>query len=191
MNARIGFAVFKWTAYGLLLLDAVLYLRTEPTLAAFLDSAAWLVLLGVMEYESRRPERDDVGPRERRVLLGLNLFAYSTIVYAWWRYIVEERWLDVANASAWLLVCALLVWRIHAPGALPRRGRQAFAVVKAALYAALVVIAAVWTIEASKPLDAVDAWLWIVCFAVIELNVFGLARRPAPAAAPGAATPGA
>jgi hypothetical protein len=53
---------------------------------------------------------------------------------------------------------------------------------KGALYAMLVVCAVWWTIDASKPLDAVDAWLWLACFAVIELNVFGFDRGRAPAA---------
>jgi hypothetical protein len=41
--------------------------------------------------------------------------------------------------------------------------------------------ALVWTIQGDKPLDAWDAWLWIVCFLVIELNVFGF-QKAAPSA---------
>ena len=44
---------------------------------------------------------------------------------------------------------------------------------KAATYGVIAPCALIWTIDAENPLDAIDAWLWLVCFAVIELNVFG------------------
>jgi len=177
--ARHGFNLFKWTVYGLLVLNMYLFLRTEDTYTAFLDSAAWLLLLGLMEYESSSLDRDYDSARERYVIVGLNVIAYSVIVYAWWGYIVEEKWIDVVNASAWLGVCAVLLYQMYAPGDYEAGEYAVIKMLKGALYATLAGCALWWTIDAAKPLDAVDAWLWIACFAVIELNVFGFDQADA------------
>jgi hypothetical protein len=183
--AQHGFNLFKWTVYGLLLLNMYLFLRTEDTLTAFLDSAAWLLLLGLMEYESTTLDRDYGSETERYVIVFLNIVAYSVILFAWWGYVREEKWIDVVNASAWLGVCAVLLYQMYVPGDYEAGEYRLVKAAKAALYATLVVCALWWTIDASKPLDAVDAWLWLACFAVIELNVFGFDRSTEQAAAGG------
>ena len=45
------FRAFKWSVYGLLALNTVLFLLYE-TLVEGLDSLGWLVLLGVLERET-------------------------------------------------------------------------------------------------------------------------------------------
>jgi hypothetical protein len=183
--AKHGFNLFKWTVYGLLLLNMYLFLRTEATYTAFLDSAAWLLLLGLMEYESSTLDRDYDSEVERYVIIALNIVAYSVIVFAWYGYIIEEKWLDVVNASAWLGVCAVLLWQMYAPGEYEGGEYTVMNGIKIGLYALLTGCALWWTIEAAKPLDAVDAWLWLACFAVIELNVFGFDQGGAAAAPDG------
>ena len=171
--AKQGFRLFKWTVYGLLVLNTYFFLRTEETLTAFLDSAAWVMLLGVMEYESTTLDQDYAGPWEKRLLLLANLFCYSVIVFAWVGYIRERDWVDAVNATAWLGVCAVLVYQMYVPGDYDGWERRAVNIAKGLLYATIFGCAVWWTIDASNPLDAIDAWLWLVCFVVIELNVFG------------------
>ncbi len=112
----LGSGRFKWTVYGLLVLNTYLFLRTEETMTAFLDSAAWVLSLGLMEYESRSLGETYSGPVEKALLVVLNVFAYSVIIYAWYGYIVERDWVDVVKASAWLGVCAILLYQMYAPG---------------------------------------------------------------------------
>ncbi|WP_108263517.1 hypothetical protein [Mangrovicoccus ximenensis] len=172
-----AFRIFKWTIYALLVLNTWLFLRTEDTLTAFLDSAAWVLLLCVMEYETRSLGQDYASPREKRIILAASLFAYAVIIYAWLGYIREEEWTDVVNASAWLGVCAVLVWQVYVPGEYEGAEYGIVNLLKTGLYALLVGCALWWTVDAENPLDAVDAWLWLACFAVIELNVFGFEHR--------------
>ena len=179
----LGFRLFKWTVYGLLVLNTYFFLRTEETLTAFIDSAAWLLLLGVMEYETRSLESDYDSVWEQRIIVLLNVFAYSVIIYAWYGYIRERDWVDAINASAWLGVCAVLVWQVYVPGDYEGPEYRIVNACKTGLYAVLLGCAVWWTIDASNPLDAIDAWLWLACFAVIELNVFGFEHAGSPVAA--------
>lgn len=167
------FLAFKWTVYALLGVNTLLYLMTKPTLTPFIDQMAWIVLLATMEYESTSMGERYAHPWEQRIIVGITALAYGVIIYAWLGYIAEEEWLDVVNASAWLLVCALLFWQIYAPGDYEGGEHRAIRWAKIVLYGILVLCALTWTVQATKPLDTVDAWLWILCFAVIESNVFG------------------
>lgn len=183
MTDRTGFRLFKWTVYGLLILNTYLFLRTEDTLTAFLDSAAWVVLLFVMEYESTTLDEAYSGALERWAIWLVTAAAYAVILFAWAGYIRERDWIDAINASAWLLVVLVLAWQVFVPGDYDRWEQAVIRVAKPMLYAVLVGCALWWTIDAAKPLDAVDAWLWLVCFAVIELNVFDAEAHPKTAAA--------
>ena len=80
---------------------------------------------------------------------------------------------DVVNAGDWLLVVALLeieVW-MQLRGKLTSRITRSFAAGKAVLYAVLFGCAIYWGIEGDF-LDFWDAFLWLVAFIFIELNVF-------------------
>lgn len=91
-------------------------------------------------------------------------------------------WLDVANASLWLVVVALLQIEIQLKGS-PRGGFSAsgrYKAGKGVLYGSLVVIAVAWGVL-GDPIDAWDAVLWLVAFLFIELNVFAWQAEARPA----------
>jgi hypothetical protein len=82
-------------------------------------------------------------------------------------------WTDVINAGTWILVVLVL----EADVRLQTRGRfeglifRASYAVKAILYTTLLAAAIYWGLEGDF-LDFWDAFLWLLAFAFIELNVF-------------------
>ncbi len=90
--------------------------------------------------------------------------------------ITSAQWLaliDVVNAADWLLIVCLLTLeiRLQMNGRLSRALMKGSAFVKAVLYSLLLVCAVLWGIDGDF-LDFWDAFLWIVAFAFIELNLF-------------------
>jgi hypothetical protein len=171
-----GFVVFRWLVYGLLAADIVLYARYGRA-TELVDTAAWFVLLLLFEWETggwRMPTRARVVVHVLRVLAGLAV-ALAVAGYAW-----EREWLDFANESVWLAVVVLLEVEVR----VPREARELHRWrrwITTLLYAALVAFMLVWLADGlvgDEPshalLDAADALLWLVAFATIELNVFGL-----------------
>ncbi|WP_078084193.1 hypothetical protein [Microbulbifer mangrovi] len=90
-----------------------------------------------------------------------------------WREIQWLAWVDVINAGAWLLVVAILafdVWlqlRHQLSDSIMRYSQ----VIKGLLYFTLLLCAVYWGINGSF-LDFWDAFLWLVAFFFIELNLF-------------------
>lgn len=90
-------------------------------------------------------------------------------------------WLDVANASLWLIVVALIQAEIQLKGS-PRgaySSSRPYKAGKAILYGVLVLIALAWGVL-GDPIDAWDASLWLIAFFFIELNVFAWHAGPQP-----------
>jgi len=161
---------FKFTVYSLLIINIFVYLR-HGTLNEALDSLGWVLLLGVFEWETRALTEPYVNGREKAVLMLLQLIGYGLAINAARVYFVSEEWLDFANAAIWLLVCATIIYDVFAPGEFGTHEWRIRNGVKIGLYAALVVIALWWGFT-SDWLDFYDAMLWILCFFVIELNIF-------------------
>ncbi len=163
------FRVFKWTVYGLLALNLGLFLLFETAVEA-LDSFGWLVLLGVLEWESSTLGRLR-SARERAALRGAQAVGYVVVLLAWAGYAREGMWLDLANASLWLGVVVALAADVRFPpdaAHLPaHRLRQA---VRGVLYAGLVGLAAWWA-AAGELLNGFDAALWVLCFFAVEGNI--------------------
>lgn len=88
----------------------------------------------------------------------------------------EAQWLaliDVVNSFDWLLVVLILgadVW-LQLKGQLTDKLIKISASVKAVLYSVLLVCAVLWGIDGDF-LDFWDAFLWIVAFIFIEMNLF-------------------
>lgn len=89
-------------------------------------------------------------------------------------------WTDVINAGDWLLVVALLELdvRLKARGLLTGWRRQASEGAKILLYTVLFACAVYWWFEGDF-IDFWDAFLWLVAFVFIEMNVFGFNSAPA------------
>lgn len=87
-------------------------------------------------------------------------------------------WVDVINAAVWLLVVLLLEIDVR----LQERGRfEGVALVasnaaKAVLYSLLLLAAIYWGLN-GKFVDFWDAFLWLVAFVFIELNIFEWRRE--------------
>lgn len=91
-------------------------------------------------------------------------------------------WTDVLNAGAWLFVVAILEFdvRMQLKNQLQGSIRTLSKIFKAAIYSILIGAAIYWGF-AGDFLDFWDAFLWILAFVFIELNVFEWhAERSAP-----------
>ena len=88
-------------------------------------------------------------------------------------------WVNVANAAAWLLV--VLIFQIEITlkqlDKLTRFWLLFCSATKAALYLVLFADAIYWTFY-SAFIDSWDAWIWLVAFLLIDLNLLGLDDPP-------------
>lgn len=172
---RRGFVVFKWIVYALLAVDVALYAR-YGRLTELVDTAAWLVLLLLFEWETGGWR---LHPRWLPLLHAVRALAAASIVVAVVGYALERVWLDFANEMVWLGVIALLELEVRLPASAVRLHRLR-RMVAAAFYLALVGFLLTWAAMGfgdedprAAWLDTWDALLWLVAFVAIELNVFG------------------
>lgn len=182
------FPWFKWTVYGLLAVNIVLFLLHE-TVTEGLDSLAWVVLLLLFEWETSQMDKPYLSRWERYGIHGGRLAAYALVLWSAFGYssavyIAEHGAVDMWNAWTWILIVLILEYDVYVPG---RYGHWEWRVrnaLKALLYGALFVYALLWGLDGSW-LDFYDALLWILCFFAIELNIFAI---EAPEAGADAAT---
>jgi len=163
---------FKAAIYPLLAANLVLYLLLGRA-SEVLDAAAWIALLALFEIETAHGGR--LTPATRRLVHLLRLAAAAAVLAAAAIYVIEEEWLDAANAWLWLAVVVLLEIELRHPAAVAQR-RGAFVAATAALYAALLALVPAWLWQ-SAWLNAWDASLWLAAFFAIELNVLGYAAQ--------------
>lgn len=169
------FPYYKWTVYALLFVDILIYLFHEGNLEAVQDSVGWLILLLVFEWETSQMDKPYTSKFEKYGLRILTIVCYIVLVaaaieYSSSGYIDEEGRLDMWNAWTWLLVVIVLEYDVYAPGLYSRKEWYIRNGVKTILYVALIVYAVLWGIRGNA-LDFWDAFLWILCFFSIEMNV--------------------
>ncbi len=89
--------------------------------------------------------------------------------------IQKLAWVDVFNATAWLVVVFLFQIEVVLKQAnkLTRRRLVITMVWKSAAYLVLFSCAIYWTVY-SAFIDSWDAWLWLLAFILIDLNMLGL-----------------
>jgi hypothetical protein len=90
-------------------------------------------------------------------------------------------WVDVFNASAWLLIVLLFQVEVMLEQAkrLTKRIFISVTAVKIASYLVLFGCAVYWTIF-SAFIDSWDAWLWLIAFVLIDLNLLGIDEDEPP-----------
>jgi hypothetical protein len=173
------FAPFKWLVYALLASNVVLY-GWHGTANEQLDTAAWVVLLLLFEWETGGWP---ISHRQRLLAHGLRALVSAVVVWACISYGLQGEWLDFGNAFTWLAVVVALELEVRV-GPHWRRFHRARRAFTGLLYVALAGFLLAWLAMSASGggaaawLDAWDAALWLIAFLVIELNVFGLARRP-------------
>lgn len=168
------FPWFKWTVFTLIAINVALFFRLE-TFTEGLDSLAWLALLLLFEWETRRMAAPGIARRARTLVhaaraLAYVMIFYSALSYSSAAYAAEHGRLDTWNSWTWIAIVLLLEADVrlgHHRSRAQWLGRNA---AKFALYGALFVYAAAWGLQ-REWLDFYDALLWILCFFAIELNV--------------------
>jgi len=92
-------------------------------------------------------------------------------------------WIDVINAVAWLLVVLIFQIEVMLERAkkLTRHRLSLLMASKGAAYLGLLGCAIYWTVY-STFIDSWDAWLWLIAFVLIDLNLFGLDQSNKPPA---------
>ncbi|MBW2716100.1 MAG: hypothetical protein JRD03_08485 [Deltaproteobacteria bacterium] len=102
---------------------------------------------------------------------GDNLIATETNIMA----LRKLSWVDVFNAGAWLLVVMLFQIEVSLERANKLTKHRLIVVMiwKGAAYLVLLFCAIYWTVF-SAFIDSWDAWLWLLAFILIDLNMLGL-----------------
>ena len=116
-------------------------------------------------------------------LPGTAVYAASEV----WRTTVRLAWTDVINSASWIAVVVVLEVdvRLQLAGKLDGAVLFVSKALKAVLYTTLVACAVYWGVDGDF-LDFWDAFLWILAFVAIELNVFqwqAETHQPVPAGA--------
>jgi hypothetical protein len=153
----------KAAVFALLACNTAVYVASG-TLSEALDSVAWLSLLVSFELETGFSSRFSEG-RAAAVLRAARLAAAAAILAAAIGYVRGNDWLDVVNLGLWIAIVILLEFDVRAEHARPW-----FMAVTSLLYAGLAVLVAVWAWR-GEWFDAYDAFLWLIAFFTIEINV--------------------
>lgn len=172
------FPIFKWAIYTLLAINVYLFF-TEQTLVEGMDSLAWVILLLLFEWETSQLGKPYTSKLEKYAIHLLRLAAYVVIItsaveYSSAEYLAENGPLDMYNSWIWLAVVVAIEYDVYFPGYYRKWEWWLRNALKAVMYMALLVIAAMWGMEDYEGafLDFYDAVLWILCFFAIELNIF-------------------
>lgn len=170
------FPYFKWLVYFLLAVNVVLFF-TQATWIEGVDSISWVALLLLFEWETTHlNNKKSVLKLEKLGLHGFRLLAYTVVLYSAYQYmqpsyIATKGVIDAFNAVTWIMVVIVLEYDVYAPARLLRQRWPVRSMIKLLLYIALISYALIWGIN-GELLNFYDAFLWILCFFVIELNIF-------------------
>jgi uncharacterized membrane protein YbjE (DUF340 family) len=167
------FNIFKISIYTCIIITSCLFLIIKPTFSAFIESAGWLALLGLLEYKSTAAKW-----KHRNSLFLLTIISYCIICFGLFGYIQEKQWIDTINCISWLLICLILSIELYLINNRPelnifehRNIYYFIFALKNLLYAIIIICAILWSRQSTSFIDAIDAWLWLVCFFVIEANI--------------------
>ena len=161
-----------------LLAANTIYFVVAETASKGVDSAAWLILLLLFQAETNfgtrmQSRRTRVFVRVLRLLAGAGVFAATL------GYIFEENTLDALNAIVWIVLVILLELELRRP-LLVRRHPRLFKASAGVVFAALALLVFAWS-AAGMWFDAYDAALWLLAFALLELDITSVTLRGHPA----------
>jgi hypothetical protein len=146
-------------------------------LSAALDAIAWLILLVLFEWEATSRTRS-LGAWTIRTLEAVRALAIVGVAVAAVAFLEEGIWLDVANSALWISVVVLLEIEVRFP-LMVMLSRPLFTGLAYTLYGGLGLLVLVWAWR-GEWLDAYDALIWLIAFAIIEMDMLKLADRSAP-----------
>lgn len=164
------FIVYSFYGYVSEMVSLTHMLPAAASACDLANSGGWSMVLGQDEYVALTAA--NCGSLADSHLLRL---ADAQIVgdAAVWREIQWLAWVDVINAGAWLMVVVILafdVW-LQLRHQLSESMMRYSSVIKGLLYFTLLVCAIYWGFNGSF-LDFWDAFLWLVAFFFIEMNLF-------------------
>lgn len=157
----------------LLTVDAVAYAMSDRPSTA-IDAFAWLILLLLFEWETRLTGRWS-GNWLATSIQTVRAVAILGIGIATFAFLEEDAWLDVMNSALWIGVVVLLECEVRFPLLVCLRPRL-FAALSRILYGGLAALVLTWAWR-REWLDAYDALIWLIAFAIIEMDVLRFSRR--------------
>ena len=158
--------------YTLLAANTLWYMASGPWTKA-LDSLAWFGLLILFAIETGNTAW--LNKKHARSLVRILRFcAASAIGAAAFGYVQQQEWLDAANIGLWVLVILLIEIELRFKAAVAQ-SRRLFVVIAIVLYACIAGLIPFWVLR-GEWFDAYDAVLWVVAFALIEMDALKLAR---------------
>jgi hypothetical protein len=170
--APTWFPVFKTVVYVALLANVGAFMFDADDLLApkAIDQIGWIIILAVFEWETRRLAAGQALASISPPALAAELAGYGCALFALHHYVAIADPVEIANAVAWLAISALIWVDLFQPETAGNRPRT---LLRAGCYAVTLACALFWGITGAW-LDFWDAAIWILCFFVIEINIFGL-----------------
>ena len=140
-----------------------------------LDSSAWFALLLLFNVETRSGDSYRAS-RLAGVVRLARIAAAATVGAAAVQYVRDREWLDAANIGLWIAVVVLLEAELRYPQLVTKR-RRWMTEIALLLYSGLLLLMLIWLWREAW-MDAYDATLWLIAFAMIELDILGARRHP-------------
>ncbi|MEN9932251.1 MAG: hypothetical protein RIS17_824 [Pseudomonadota bacterium] len=166
------FRAFKALVYVAVVINVGVFMRAadDPFAPKAIDQLGWVIILAVFEWETRRLPPGGQLTRISLPALAFELVGYGCALFALAHYVAIRDPVEIGNALAWLAISALIWIDLFDPEGASSGSRV---IVRGVLYATTFGCALWWGITGAW-LDFWDAAIWIICFFVIELNIFGV-----------------
>jgi len=159
--------------YGLLAINTVWFFIIAPWTKG-LDSLAWFTLLMLFALETaNRPWLEKMHARGLVHLLRFS--AAIAITVSAFGYVQQQAWLDAINMGLWILVVILLECELRFAQWVAGH-RRLFTRSAFVLYGAIAALIPLWALR-GEWFDAYDAALWLIAFALIEMDALKLGAR--------------
>ena len=159
------YPTYKLTVLALLTLNTALFALID-TWAGAADSVVWLLLLVSYELETYKTELPF--STQTMLLIRKGLIAVLPLVFI--GYLLEAEVLDAFNALLWFALIGLLELEAIKPGWIANN-QQTYWAATIFVFIGLIALVGIWVALAAW-LDAYDAALWIIAFAIIEVDIF-------------------